>query len=192
MKVFLNVGGGSKTTSIPNHYLGWRHDLLDIDPQVKPDILCDGREINKLRSESYNSVYCSHNLEHYYDHDTYKVVKGFLHVLKKDGFINIIVPNIFQAVNYAISNNLDIDDSLGNISFKDVIYGYGKQIETSNNDFYAHKTGFTAKSLKKLVLECGFMYPVTSYGLLEIKIYAFKQKPSEELKIMLNLKDDDF
>ncbi len=193
MKSFLNVGGNNKITPVPNHYLGWRHDLLDIDPQVKPDILCDGRELNKLRAESYDSVYCSHNLEHYYTHDTYKVVKGFFHILKQEGFINIVVPDVFQAIYYALINNIDIDDDIaesadGAVKVKYLIYG--KIFSENTKHFDLHKTGFTNKSLKKLVLECGFVYPSVLCSELEIKLYAFKQKPSKELKLMLNLKDD--
>ena len=51
-----------------------------------------------------------------------------------------------------VEKNLDIDDFLyqspeGPITVRDVIYGYGAEIERSGNDFYAHKTGFTKKSL---------------------------------------------
>ncbi len=43
---------------------------------------------------------------------------------------------------------MDLDDILyssaaGPITVRDVVYGWGKQIEDSGVDFYAHKTGFS-------------------------------------------------
>src|SRR5438093_11913770 len=85
----LNVGGNSKAIPIPAHYATWNHLLLDIDPRGDPDVLCDARELDSLEAEQYEAVYCSHNLEHYYKHDGAKVLKGFLHVLKPQGFAEI-------------------------------------------------------------------------------------------------------
>src|SRR5512141_1346388 len=71
----LNVGGGTKAISIPDYFAGWRHDLLDIDSRGGPDIVCDARELQKLPCGSYDAIYCSHNLEHYYRHDGLKVLR---------------------------------------------------------------------------------------------------------------------
>jgi predicted SAM-dependent methyltransferase len=82
----LNVGGGSRSTRIPSHYNGWTHDLLDVDPTRKPDILLDARDLASLAPESWDAVYCSHCLEHFHAHEVPRVLNGFRHVLKKDGF----------------------------------------------------------------------------------------------------------
>jgi len=94
MKRFLNVGGNNKSLAVPEVYAGWEHVLLDIDPIGKPDIVCDARELTTLDVEPFDAIYCSHNLEHYYAHDVPKVLAGFLHLLKDDGFIDIRVPDI--------------------------------------------------------------------------------------------------
>ena len=47
-KSVLNVGGGSKSTPIPDYFAGWQHDLLDIDARGAPDIVCDARELATL------------------------------------------------------------------------------------------------------------------------------------------------
>jgi hypothetical protein len=36
----LNVGGNSKSIPLPGIYQGWDQIWLDIDPAVKPDVLC--------------------------------------------------------------------------------------------------------------------------------------------------------
>ena len=53
-----------------------------------------------------------------------------------------------------VERGLDIDDVLyqspaGPITVLDVIYGYAAEIESSGQDFFAHKTGFTEKSLAR-------------------------------------------
>ena len=94
MRKVLNVGGNSKAIGLPAQYNGWEHVLLDIDPRGKPDVVCDARELTSLAGATYDSVYCSHNLEHYYRHDVGKVLAGFLHVLKPEGFVFARVPDI--------------------------------------------------------------------------------------------------
>ena len=188
----LNVGGNNKAIAIPAHYDGWTHHLLDIDPKGEPDIVCDARNLQQLAGDAYDSIYCSHNLEHYYAHDVLKVLKGFYHILKDEGFLHIRVPDIQAVMQHVVKNDMDINDVLyqapaGEILVKDVIYGFGKQIERSGQDFFAHKTGFSVKSLLAVLSECGF--PETYYGVgnFEIQVFAFKQAPNEFLMNLLKL-----
>ena len=83
MKKVINIGGNNKDIALPPWYEGWEHVLLDIDASANPDIVCDARELSSLPGASYDSVYCSHNLEHYYRHDVKKVLAGFAHILKR-------------------------------------------------------------------------------------------------------------
>ncbi len=186
-KKVLNVGGNSKDIPIPDFYDGWVHHLLDIDPKGNPDIVCDARELfdmPKLENQ-YDSIYCSHNLEHYYSHDAIKVLRGFNHVLKKDGFVNIRVPDIQAVMQHVVHNNMDINDTLyqapsGPIMVKDVLYGWGRQIEESGCDFFAHKTGFTVKSLISVLSETGFTYAFSGTANFEIIVFAFKESPDKK------------
>lgn len=188
----LNVGGGSKAISIPTQYNGWKHLLLDIDPIAKPDVVCDARNLTDLPGAEFDSVYCSHNLEHYYRHDVPKVLTGFLHILKKDGFAYIKVPDMGSLMQFVSQNGADINDiyyqsPAGPITVLDVIYGYGKEIESSGNDYYAHKTGFTQKSLKAALLDAGFLNVFISVGELEITAIAFKNQPVAYITTLFNL-----
>ena len=188
------MGGGSKKIPIPPHYADWQHVLLDIDPRGQPDVVCDARELPVLPASQYDAVYCSHNLEHYYKHDGVKVLKGFLHVLKPDGFAEIHVPDIDCVMRHVVESHLDIDDVLyqspsGPIAVSDVIYGWARQIETSGVDFYAHKTGFTTRSLQSLLLVSGFphVYMSASEEAFEIKAIAFKREPTAAQRDLLGL-----
>jgi hypothetical protein len=94
---------------------------------------------------------------------------------------------------HAMENGLDLDDTLytspaGPILVRDVMYGYGVEIERFRNDFYSHKTGFSHKSLAKFVKVRGFRaFAVLSHNKFELTAYLFRSGPSAELWSMLNL-----
>ena len=182
----LNVGGNTKAIPIPSHYQGWNHLLLDIDPKCNPDVLCDARELGDLDAGQFDAVYCSHNLEHYYVHDGRKVLAGFVHVLKDDGFAEIRVPDLQCLKQHVGTKGRDVDDTLyqvagGPIAVRDVIYGWGRQIETSGVDFFAHKTGFTPKSLQVALARAGFgeVYVQERPEMFEVAALAFKTRPND-------------
>ena len=194
MKKVLNVGGNSKAIALPPVFEGWEHVLLDIDPAGQPDVVCDARELSSLPAATYDCVYCSHNLEHYYRHDVKRVLAGFRHVLKPDGFTFVRVPDIGEVMQLAVERDLDIDDVLyhtevGNmdITVQDVIYGFGAEIEHSGNDFFAHKTGFTTKSLTKALQSAGFPHVYLGTVALEIHGFGMFQPPDAATRAMLNL-----
>lgn len=194
-KKVLNVGGGSKDIPLPPQYAGYEHVLLDIDASDNPDIVCDARQLTTLQAGQFDAIYCSHNLEHYYRHDVHKVLQGFLHVLKEDGFAHIRVPDMAKVMEIVAQHRLDIDDVLYRagdtpITVLDVIYGLGSEIEQSGNDFYAHKTGFTHKSLTHLLQLNGFQKLYGSRVNLEIVVIACKSRPSEDVRRMFGLPGD--
>jgi ubiquinone/menaquinone biosynthesis C-methylase UbiE len=194
MKKVLNVGGNNRDISLPAIYEQYEQLLLDIDPKGSPDILCDARELSNFHDNQFDAIYCSHNLEHYYRHDVRKVLQGFLHVLKDDGFAHIKVPDIPAVMRATIEKQLDIDDVLyvspaGPIMVVDVLYGYSAEIERSGNDFFAHKTGFSQKSLVDAVARAGFTYAFASSENLEISVLALKQAPDSATREMFNLRE---
>jgi hypothetical protein len=196
MRKVLNVGGNSKSIPLPPVYRGWENVLLDIDPRGNPDVLCDARELERLPGAEYDAVYCSHNLEHYYRHEVPKVLAGFRHVLKAQGFAHIRVPDMEDVMRQVVSKGLDIDDLLyqspaGPITVRDVIYGYGVEIERSGSDFFAHKTGFTQKSLGALLRSCGFPFVYMGARNLEVMAVAFKERPDEGTRRSLDLPAGD-
>lgn len=192
MKKVLNVGGNSKAIPLPPPYAAYEHLLLDIDPTGQPDICCDARQLATLDAGQFDAIYCSHNLEHYYHHDVSKVLAGFRHVLNDGGFAHIRVPDVGAVMKACIERGLDIEDvlyqsSLGPISVMDVLYGYGKQIESSGVDFFAHKTGFTQKSLSRALVVAGFGHIYCTSGNLEVTAWAFKVIPNAEVCTAFNL-----
>jgi len=192
LKKVLNVGGNNKDVQLPPQYTGFEHILLDIDPKGSPDIVCDARELKTLEANQFDAIYCSHNLEHYYRHDVQKVLAGFMHTLKDGCFAQIIVPDIAELMRITVEENLDIDDVLyqspaGPIMVLDVLYGYGAEIEESGQDFYAHKTGFTQKSLLAALHKSGFLKTFCARAGLEITALAFKGIPNKDSCELFNL-----
>lgn len=192
MNKVLNVGGNSKEIQLPPQYAKFEHTLLDIDPKGAPDIVCDARDLITLEKNQFDAVYCSHNLEHYYRHDVLKVLAGFLHVLRDGGFAHIRVPDIEALMRLTIEQGLDIDDVLytsrsGPIMVLDVLYGYSAKIEQSGEEFFAHKTGFTQKSLRKVLNQSGFSRTYSATGKIEISAIAFKGEPDPAFISLFNL-----
>lgn len=192
MKRVLNVGGNNKHIPLPPQYAEFEHLLLDIDPRGSPDIVCDARKLAELDAAQFDAVYCSHNLEHYYRHDVRLVLAGFMHVLKDGGFADIRVPDIHEVMRVTIERGLDIDDILyqsaaGPIMVLDVLYGYSVEIERSGQDFFAHKTGFTPKSLLKALQTAGFSRIYSTAGNLEVNALAFKGIPDSATRVLFNL-----
>lgn len=192
MKKVLNVGGGSKSIALPPQYAAFEHLLLDIDPKGQPDIVCDARQLSGLPAAQFDAVYCSHNLEHYYRHDVPRVLAGILHVMKDGGFVQIRVPDLTELMRVTVSQGLDVDDVLytspaGPVMILDVLYGHSPTIERSGEEFFAHKTGFTQKSLSNAVARAGFSSVFCMTGNLEINLIAFKGKPDPEVRALFGL-----
>ena len=192
MKKVLNVGGGSKSIALPPQYAAFEHLLLDIDPKGQPDIVCDARQLSGLPAAQFDAVYCSHNLEHYYRHDVPRVLAGILHVMKDGGFVQIRVPDLTELMRVTVSQGLDVDDvlytsTLGPVMVLDVLYGHSPTIERSGEEFFAHKTGFTQKSLSNAVARAGFSSMFCMTGNLEINLIAFKGKPDPEVRALFGL-----
>lgn len=190
----LNVGGNNKQIQIPPYYSAFEHLILDIDPVGKPDIVCDARTMKTLPAAQFDAIYCSHNLEHYFAHDVANVLAGFLHVLRPDGFAEIRVPDLDLLMKTYVEKQMDIEDVLyesgaGPIMVRDVLYGFGKQIERSGVDFYAHKTGFTQKSLTAALFKAGFKSTLRRQGRhYELLVYAFPNKPTVFHEELLKIK----
>jgi SAM-dependent methyltransferase len=191
----LNVGGGSKDIPIPAHYSRWTQLLLDIAPRYGVDVVRDARELDSLDPEQFDAIYCSHNLEHYYRHDCAKVLAGFFHVLKPDGYAEIRVPDMSSVFRAIAARDLDIDDELYRtsndlpITVHDVIYGFGLEIEQSGEDFFAHKRGFTANSLMIALRQAGFQSVIVGEhaSIYEVRALAFKSEPTAQQKAVFAL-----
>ena len=188
----LNVGGQSHGIPLPAPYATFEQVLLDLDPTVGADIVLDVRELTSLAPQQFDAVYCSHNLEHVRQHEVPVVLAGFRHVLKPGGLAHIIVPDLQELMLACVQQGIDLDGLLyespmGPITPLDVLYGHGGLIAQSGQDFYAHRTGFSRRTLANVVEASGLGPMFCQQGNLELNMITFNGDPDPELAALFNL-----
>lgn len=188
-KTVLNVGSGGKNTKVPPWFNGWEVTRLDIDPKVSPDWEMDARKlcVMPIKEPPFDAVYCLHNLEHYSQHDAGIVIKGMRHVLKKDGFVDIQVPNVGELLHqFGKHDDWDLDTFLyqssgGAILVRDMLYGYERQREFAEHpDYMLHRNAFSARTLSLLLNWCGFGYTYAASAGYELRAIGFMIEPDAE------------
>jgi hypothetical protein len=102
------------------------------------------------------------------------------------------VPDLQAVMKMAVEKTMDLEDVLykspaGPIMVLDVIYGYSLEIERSGQDFFAHKTGFTQKSLLRILQAAGFREVYSATSNLEIQAIAFKGTADPDALALFNL-----
>ena len=136
----------------------WKEVRLDIDPQVKPDIVASLTDMSAVESDSVDAIWSSHNLEHLYAHEVPVALAEFRRVLKPGGFALVTMPDLEQVAHFVVADKLEdvvYTSPAGPITARDCIYGHSGMV-AGGNHFMAHKTGFTATSLRNHLLSAGF------------------------------------
>ena len=151
----LHVGCGM--APLPESFAGCTEIRLDIDPNVKPDVVGTITEI-PLMNGTVDVIYSSHNLEHVAAHEVEQALSEFYRVLRPGGKVVLEVPDV-QSVAEAIPK-IGMDGTLyesqaGPITPKDVLWGL-KSAMAAGNNFYGHKVGFTKDSLEATLTKAQF------------------------------------
>ena len=186
MKTFLHVGCGpqykSQIKGFDNE--NWKEIRFDIDEKVNPDIVGTLLDMSAVETGSVDAIYSSHNIEHVFPHEVLIVLREFHRVLKDDGMVVLVCPDL-QSVCEAV-----VDDKLlqplyespaGPISPIDILYGYRPAI-ARGNEYMAHKGGFTYSVLNDAFIEAGFKmnYGGRNPDRWELFIISFKQEKLQE------------
>ena len=94
----LNAGSGpgsARRIARMTSQQRWDEVRLDIDPEVKPDVVGSITELDvSFGPQSFEAVWSSHVLEHLYAHEVYPALRQFFRVLKLDGFALIMSPDL--------------------------------------------------------------------------------------------------
>src|SRR5580693_8445013 len=163
-KIVLNVGCGYPLRQkLHRHFHGpeWREIRLDLDPAVQPDIVCSITDISPVAADSVDAVWSSHNLEHL---QRYEVPQA--------------LPDLQQVARLVVEDRLDdsaYTSQSGPITPLDMIFGHTASL-ARGNQFMAHRTGFTARSLHKLLIEAGFVEVSVRQG-TSFDLWATGYKP---------------
>lgn len=161
MKKLLHVGCGPKTLAdIPVRFdtTEWEEIRLDIDPAVKPDIVCSTTKMETVETSSMDAVLSSHNIEHLYPHEVPLALAEFRRVLKPDGFLVVTCPDIQEVARFVAEDKLTetvYNSPAGPISPLDILYGHRASM-VRGNLFMAHRCGFTMKVLIGTLRAVGF------------------------------------
>ena len=157
----LHVGCGQfRPESLPSCFqtAQWQEIRLDIDPQVKPDIVSSITDLNAIETASMDAIWSSHNLEHLNSYEVPIALAEFKRVLKLNGFVLLSVPNLRAVAQRIVNDQLSTilyESAVGPITALDIVFGH-QASQAGGNYFMAHRTGFTPSSLGQSLLDAGF------------------------------------
>jgi len=160
-KIVLNVGCGYPLRQkLHPHFHGpeWREIRLDLNPAVQPDIVCSITDMSPVANNTVDAIWSSHNLEHLQRHEVPVALGEFLRVLKPLGFLLLTLPDLRQVAQLVAEDRLEDKAYIslsGPITPLDMIFGHTASLARGNR-FMAHRTGFTARTLQRLLIEAGF------------------------------------
>lgn len=175
-RVFVNVGSGAGSMQGQLPFFpedDWQEMRLDIDPDVKPDVIASITDLSPIEDASVDAVFSSHNLEHVYAHEVTVALTEFKRILRPGGFIVVTMPDM-QAIAKVLAEDDGYDRDLirvrehGVLSGRkplDIIYGWPGDIQAGRH-YMQHKCGFTPRLLDKLLMQSGFQGRVIARGRL--------------------------
>jgi Tfp pilus assembly protein PilF/SAM-dependent methyltransferase len=184
-RTVLHVGCGPYSTTglhLAFQTPEWQEIRFDIDPGVQPDIVGTLTDMSAVSSSSVNAIWSSHNIEHLYPHEVPIALKECYRALKPGGLVLITLPDIQKIAEFVAEGKLEtpIYHSSGvGISALDIIYGLGVAI-ADGNYYMAHRTGFTAETLRNKLIDAGFIDAIVCREGLNLWAKAYKPNASLE------------
>lgn len=167
MKTFLHVGCGplyiDSVTKQPNRPKGfdidnWHELRLDINPDVKPDVVGTMTDMSAVPTGSVDAIFSSHNIEHLYPHEVPIALAEFKRVLRNDGFVVITCPDLQSVCALVAQGKLTEPAYIspaGPIAPLDILYGHRPSM-SQGNLYMAHRCGFTMNVLLATLEDAGF------------------------------------
>jgi SAM-dependent methyltransferase len=151
-RLLLNLGCGPlEAISLPSYFDDWKQVRVDVDTSVEPDIVADLTDLSPIPDKHADAVWASHCIEHLYEHQVMTALNEFRRVVKDDGFVCVIVPDLQAVANYVAADRLNeplYDSPAGPITPHDIFFGYGAAIASGRTSM-AHRCGFTPGVLQK-------------------------------------------
>lgn len=147
-RTILHAGCGSEP--LPAWMLTEFQEVrLDINPDVQPDICASLTDMGDVGP--FDAIYTTHTLEHLYPDEVLPALKEFKRVLKPDGGVVIIVPDL-EGVQP--TDDTVYDSPAGPVSGLDMYYGMARLV--AGNRHMAHHCGFTQALLEGVMKAAEF------------------------------------
>jgi SAM-dependent methyltransferase len=183
----LHVGCGVHATEKLHpmfRHAGWREIRLDIDPDVKPDVVASIIDMRVISDAAVDAVYSSHNVEHLYPHEVPIALREMNRVLKANGFAFIKLPDLQEVARFIADGRLEdplYNSPMGEIAPLDILYGHRPSLARGNT-FMAHRTGFTGTTLGAALIAAGFAAVMVQRDLptYSLTAIAFRRRPDAE------------
>jgi SAM-dependent methyltransferase len=151
-RLLLNVGCGPISDSIlPPFFDDWRQLRIDSDASVQPDLVADLTDLSRIADASADAIWAAHCLEHLYQHQVRPALAELRRVLRDDGFLCLIVPDLQTIARYVASDRMHevlYQAPAGAVTAHDVVFGYGAAIAAGRTSM-AHHSGFTPGMLQQ-------------------------------------------
>ncbi|UUX51837.1 hypothetical protein NUH88_09060 [Nisaea acidiphila] len=182
----LHVGCGRQSTEIlPAFDWGgsWKEVRVDIDPAVSPDIVDDISSLSSVPDGSAHMLFSKHNIEHLDYHQVPSCFANFHRVLDDTGFailrtpdLKLICESILENGPEAVHHHSLIEGQMRAVKLLDMLFGASWAIEEGNH-FMAHRTAFTAESLRAKLYDGGFEHVqvFTDARIFELRAIALKK-----------------
>jgi hypothetical protein len=155
-RVLVNVGCGPRDAStLPRYFNDWQQLRVDIDESVQPDIIADLTDLSSIPEGSADAVWAAHCVEHLYAHEVKLALREFRRVLREDGFVCVIVPDLQTIAQYVAADRLHetlYDSPAGPVTPHDIVFGFGVAIASGRTSM-AHRCGFTPGMLQRCFSE---------------------------------------
>ena len=156
----LHVGCGINTKANSTDIFSgseWEETRLDIDENVKPDIVSSITDMSVVEDNSFDAVYSSHNIEHLYAHEVPLALNEFRRVLNDNGIVLIRCPDLQTIAQHIVDGNVVepmYESPAGPVAPIDALFGMRKFIV--NNEYMAHKVAFNSKLITGTLKQAGF------------------------------------
>ena len=145
-RVLVNLGSGPReAVSLPGYFKDWKQLRVDVDPLVEPDIVADLTDLSPIPDNHADAVWASHCIEHLYEHQVMTALNEFRRVVREDGFVCVMVPDLQAVASYVAADRMNetlYDSPAGPITPHDIFFGYGPAIASGRTSM-AHRCGFT-------------------------------------------------
>jgi len=119
------------------------------------DVICDARKL-PYKNNSADEIYSRHFIEHFTLKEFLQVLQEWNRVLKKEGKLYIICPNLLWHLNQILKSNHKSFYEKERGKRMRRYWGFGSLFGWQQNDYDIHKFGYYFELLRDILTDFGF------------------------------------